>query len=186
MALIAAYGEFWSRDAVSWGARGRGNRGSLRGEIGAKARPVAVDVWEQEGVYLLHADHSVVYAGLAVGTKLGPRLRGHRDDHLAGRWDQFSWYGTRSVRKDGTLGASAKNKNVHTRDAVLVIEALMIRAAPEALYKSVEGIKGADLVRQAGVERVESGEALRELLDELKNVRSELADLRAEVAAGSA
>jgi hypothetical protein len=174
MALVGAYGELWSRQAIDWGRRGRGQKGGLLGEFGSKAAPTRVDVWDQEGVYLLHADYAVIYVGLAHGTKLGPRLRGHRDDHLAGRWDQFSWYGMRGVLQDGTLGVSAVNKNVKTIDAVQIIEALMIRAAPGALNKSIEGLKGATLVRQIGPEMPRAADAFHQLIEATADLRTRL------------
>jgi len=174
MALIGAYGEMWSRHEIDWGARGRGGKGQLLGEFGSKSEPVPVDVWDQEGVYVLHADHAVVYVGLAYGTKLGPRLRGHRDDHLAGRWDQFSWYGTRSVLQSGALGVSAGNKNVKTGDALRVIEALMIRAAPGALNKSIEGLKGATLIRQKGPDMLRTAAALHSLMKTAADLQARL------------
>jgi hypothetical protein len=174
VALVSAYGELWSRQAIDWGKRGRGQKGALLGEFGAKHVPTRVDVWNQEGVYILYADHAVVYVGLAHRAKLGPRLRGHRDDHLAGRWDQFSWYGMRGVLQDGTLGKSAVNKNVKTIEAVRTIEALMIRAAPTALNKSIEGLKDATLVRQVGPERLLPAEAFHRLIEATTDLQRRL------------
>jgi hypothetical protein len=68
------------------------------------------------------------------------------------------------VLQDGRLGVSATNKNVKTIDAVRVIEALMIRAAPGALDKSVEGLKGATLIRQTGPDMPRTAEALHKLM----------------------
>jgi hypothetical protein len=174
MALIRSYGELWSREAIDWGKRGRAQKGALLGEFGAKRAPTPVDVWDQEGVYILHADHAVVYVGLAHGAKLGPRLRGHRDDHLAGRWDQFSWYGIRGVLQDGRLGVSAANKNVKSLDAVKTIEALMIRAAPGALNKNIEGLTDATLVRQVGPEMPRPAEAFHQLIQATKDLQRRL------------
>jgi len=80
-------------EAIDWGTKGPGGQGKILGHTGGKVMPFVVNAWEQEAVYMLHADYAVIYVGVASGTKLGLRLRGHRDDHLAGRWDQFSWYG---------------------------------------------------------------------------------------------
>ena len=135
---------------------------------------VQVDVWDQEGVYVLHADHLVVYVGLAHGTRLGPRLRGHRDDHLAGRWDEFSWYGTRGVLRDGNLGVSGVNKNVRTIEALHLIESLMIRAAPGALNKSIGGLGTARPVRQVGQETRPPSQVLHELTGTMADMQVRL------------
>lgn len=174
MALIASYGELWSRHAIDWGVRGRGGKGTLLGEWGAKASPVRVDLWDQEGIYVLHADHLIVYVGLAHGTRLGPRLRGHRDDHLAGRWDQFSWYGTRAVLRGGGLGVSTTTKNVGTLEALHIIEALMIRAAPGALNKAIGALEGATRIRQVGQESRPTSQVLHELSEATTDIRLRL------------
>jgi hypothetical protein len=64
VALIGSYGELWSRQLIDWGARGPGGKGRLLGEIGPKTEAISVDVWDQEGVYVLHAEHEIVYVGL--------------------------------------------------------------------------------------------------------------------------
>lgn len=186
MALIASYGELWSRHAIDWGIRGPGGKGTLLGEWDPKSNPVQVDVWDQEGIYVLHADHQVVYVGLAHGTRLGPRLRGHRDDHLAGRWDQFSWYGTRAVLRGGSLGVSAATKNVGTLEALHIIEALMIRAAPGALNKAIGALKGATRVRQVGHETRPTSQVLHELIKTGADIQARLTAIERHLSNGAA
>lgn len=159
MPLIKAYGEFWFREAIEWGAKGPGGQGKLLGHMGKKVKPFVVDAWEQEAVYMLHAEYAVIYVGVASGTKLGSRLRGHRDDHLAGRWDQFSWYGALPFNTPsqpipnspaiapGPIGPAGPAGALAA--ALREVEALMIRAAPSALNKKTEGLPAAELVRQA-------------------------------------
>ena len=69
----------------SWGKPGRGNKGQLLGEFGTKRSPVVVDVWDQQGIYVLAHEWQVVYVGKADKVSLGTRLRTHLSDELAGR-----------------------------------------------------------------------------------------------------
>ena len=131
--VIRAYGEYWDPDLVNWGRKGPGNKGTLDGKIGQQS----VDVWEQRGIYVLHHDWRVVYVGRVTSGSLGARLRTHRSDWLAGRWDRFSWYGTRGIRADGTLSKAAYSKNVATTNAIKTMEALLISVA-EGLNRSHE------------------------------------------------
>src|SRR6266542_1963249 len=71
--------------------------GRLLGEFGRKSSLITVDVWEQQGIYVLWHEWQVMYVGKAISTALGSRLRNHLSDRLAGRWDRFSWYGIRTV-----------------------------------------------------------------------------------------
>jgi hypothetical protein len=109
-------------------------------------------VWDQRGIYVLQHDWRVVYVGRVTTGSLGSRLRNHRSDWLAGRWDRFSWYGTRGIKSDGTLGIIGQNKNVETTHAIKTMEALLISVA-EGLNRSHEQLPGAKLISQDADER---------------------------------
>jgi hypothetical protein len=98
----------------------------------------------QRGIYVLLQDWKVVYVGKTAGHDLGARLRTHLlRDTLVGRWDRFSWYGTRNVKKDGTLGPLAQIKSVTASDAIGTLEALLIAVTEPARNRRKEKIPGA-------------------------------------------
>jgi hypothetical protein len=138
---------------VNWGKRGPGGGGQLLGQFGTKASPTTVDVWEQQGIYLLLHDWRVVYVGKAISMALGARLRNHLSDRLAGRWDRFSWYGIRTVRITGELGTPVANKQASAEDLVATFEALLVVATSPPLNRQGPTIPRARKVDQHGAER---------------------------------
>ena len=127
--LIHNYGLYWKEEDVFWG-RGN-NAGRLLGFPATNLTAPPIDFREQSGVYVLYFDYHMVYVG-QVGSgnqKLFERLKQHRRDALAKRWNQFSWFGTRWVKKNGELSSEAEGKH-STHDQVLNhIEAILIHAA---------------------------------------------------------
>lgn len=95
--LISTVGFFWRADYAFWGA-GR-SAGSLFGVPAQKVTATPIDFREQSGIYVLYADYQVVYVGQSglENQKLLKRLKQHRVDDLADRWDRFSWFGIRRV-----------------------------------------------------------------------------------------
>ena len=99
--LIANMGAFWKRDDVFWGKQN--NRGHLLGvpKGNTTARPVNIR-W-QTGIYALYAEYRLVYVGQVSSKKEGlfKRLKVHaQTDELKGRWDSFSWFGLRRIKKN--------------------------------------------------------------------------------------
>jgi hypothetical protein len=136
--LFQNYGLFWRADCVNWGARGRGNHGTLQGHQLAKEVPV--DFRNQRGVYALYDDnYKILYVGQAGygNARLYDRLHTHLWDHLAQRWQRFSWFGIDPVT--GPKGArylQEKEPGAPTIDAVLNhLEAILIAAAEPALNR---------------------------------------------------
>jgi hypothetical protein len=117
---------------------------------------------------VLHKEWRVLYVGRVIKDDLGSRLKTHyRRDWLAGRWDRFSWYGTRGVNKDGTLSKEPLKKNVSTETVIATLEALLISVA-EGLNRAHATLPGGVLISQA--------------LDEApKPLRTQLEDLRTEI-----
>lgn len=87
--MINTIGHLWRADDVFWGAGS--SAGALLGVpyYGKTQKPT--DFREQVGVYVLYADFDLVYVGQAGGGNqcLLARLKQHRDDGLARRWNQF-------------------------------------------------------------------------------------------------
>jgi hypothetical protein len=98
--LFQNYGLFWHADYIQWGSPGKGNQGRLLGYQTKSAGPV--DFRPQRGVYALYDEgYQLLYVGQAgYGNKrLYDRLDNHMSDHLAERWQRFSWFGIDPVRK---------------------------------------------------------------------------------------
>ncbi|MFX1740043.1 GIY-YIG nuclease family protein [Paraburkholderia kururiensis] len=116
---------------VFWG---RGNQaGRLLGvpSNGKKTEPF--DFREQIGIYVLYADYKVVYVGQAgVGKQsLFSRLKQHRKDDLAGRWDRFSWFGVlRVVGAGKNRKLASKTTALHPKlaDVLNHVEGILIHA----------------------------------------------------------
>ena len=143
--LIRAFGEFWNPDAVSWGEVGAGHKGALLGHVKKGARTVQTDAWDQEAIYALHLEFKTVYIGKGA---LGKRLRAHLTDRHAGRWDMFSWYGLKIIRKDGTLRAAPNKRVMDLATVQASLEALAIGLVDPPLNRRREALKGADSVEQ--------------------------------------
>ncbi len=105
--LIQNYGLFWLRTDVYWGKPG--SDGHLKGIWSKKLTSDPVDFRYQQGVYVLYDEaFNLVYVGQAGANdnqRLFIRLRQHTQDALAQRWNRFSWFGVRWVKKDGDLAA---------------------------------------------------------------------------------
>lgn len=117
--IVQAFGMYWQREAVLWGATP-----NLYGrqQIGADL----VNIAGQTGVYLLHDGRNVIYVGRSIDRPLGKRLYEHTQDRLAGRWDRFSWFGMKSVRDDGTLKDVEIKPSIES--IIATLEALLIES----------------------------------------------------------
>jgi len=133
--LIRNYGLYWKEDCVFWG-RGS-NKGRLLGVPANGRSQDPVDFRAQIGVYCLYADYDLVYAGQAGSgnARLFSRLRHHRKDHLAGRWNRFSWFGLRSVLLSGKLSAITIRTRPSLRLTLDHMEAILIHSAEPAMNR---------------------------------------------------
>jgi len=127
--LIKNYGSYWSEKHVFWGAGG--NAGTLLGVPAKNLTADEINFREQSGVYVLYADYQMVYVGQAGAgnQKLFARLKQHTRDSLAGRWNQFSWFGIRKVKANGDLAAEADGAHSTLLQVLNHIEAILIHAA---------------------------------------------------------
>lgn len=133
--IIQAYGVHWREEDVFWGA---GNQaGSLLGVPAWSRTTEPIDFRQQAGIYVLYRDHELVYVGQAGSGKamLFNRLKAHRRDQLAGRWNRFSWFGLRRVNASGSLGPVNIRSRAPFDTALNQIEAVLIAAAEPSLNK---------------------------------------------------
>ena len=131
--MIRTYGLFWNREKVYWGRQG--DPGSLWGTPDKTAKAQPVDFREQGGIYALYSNYELVYIGQtgSGSQRLLYRLRSHLDDHLADRWNQFSWFGTQWVTKRNKLSTNRKGVSIGTPKALHVLEAVSIAIAEPRL-----------------------------------------------------
>ena len=133
--LIKNYGLFWKTQDVFWGkTKVSGNLFGIR--VGAK-RSDHVDFRYQTGIYVLYADYKIVYIGQAGNgnAKLFERLKMHRKDDLAGRWNQFSWFGLKWVLKTNKLSTDIDSLHPETNSLLNHIEAILIHASEPPLNR---------------------------------------------------
>lgn len=133
---VTSYGLFWRADDIEW-SPGQGNRDEFRllGRVG-KNRPniVVADFRRQQGIYILFDQYGPAYVGLAKGERLGARLKDHRSDWLADRWDRFSWFGFNEVGttadKQGVLSLLQPREDMRDDTSTTIgdLEALVIAA----------------------------------------------------------
>lgn len=135
-AVIRNYGLMWRRDQVFWGSGP--NKGFLKGRHGGRE----IDFREQIGVYVLYDEsRRPIYVGQAGqgNARLFKRLRAHRRDHLALRWQYFSWFGLLAVNKgNGKLsGWDDPEKRVRgtIRSMLNEIEGVLIAATEPQFNK---------------------------------------------------
>ena len=108
--LIKNYGLYWDAGSVDWGRKKKNEPYRLVGYSShKKSRLAAFD--KQIAIYILY-DPSLrpIYIGQAGSGKqrLYARLKQHNiTDHLAGRWEKFSWFGLLNVN----TGKDKKDNN---------------------------------------------------------------------------
>jgi hypothetical protein len=95
----------------------------------AKRQERTVDFWNCTAVYALFDREAVIYVGEGA---LGPRLLAHwRHDHLAGRWDSFSWLSPHGYEhtagKPAKVTPSKPGKNITAAKLVQLLELIAIR-----------------------------------------------------------
>ena len=164
--FITTMGLFWQADDVFWGRQK--NPGSLLGRSAVRLSSAPVDFREQVGIYVLYADYDMVYVGQTGSgdQRLFVRLRQHRADHLAGRWNRFSWFGTRRVVRDGVLAADKQALHPSMPLALDHIEGVLIAAAEPPLNRQ-SGSFGASVEQYVQVRDERLGATDRELIDRL-------------------
>jgi hypothetical protein len=133
--IIESYGLFWDAADVAWDIGG--NKRALLGAPAWQKKAVPINFATQVGIYVLYSGHKMIYVG-QVGSgraTLFGRLRRHRHDRLARRWDRFSWFGLRVVKDNGTLGTVRSIKRSQLNTILNQMEAILVAAAEPVLNK---------------------------------------------------
>jgi hypothetical protein len=175
--VIKNYGLMWRRDSVFWG------RGSNKGVLEGRHRGKVSDFREQVGVYVLYDEaRRPIYVGQAgKGHGLFNRLKNHRSDSLAHRWQYFGWFGLLAVNKTGRLsGWDAPSKRVTgtLRSTLNEIEGVLIAATEPPFNKQGARFKGIARYRQVPHKDAEHVSPAQ-LSDLLKDINKKLDGLRA-------
>jgi len=154
--LIKNYGLYWRRDLVQLKKTGRGSilgncvvHWTARGHVHQKTLK-GVDFWEQTGVYVLYRDFHVVYVGRTIESGLGPTLQRHQSNRNSDRWDRFSWFGGRTVRRtDNRLGKATRGTMFsRAAERIKFLEALLIEVIDPPYNRRHESLRGADKAEQ--------------------------------------
>lgn len=175
--VIKNYGLMWRRDSVFWG------RGYKKGILQGRRSHRVIDFRKQIGVYVLYDEgRKPIYVGQAGqgNARLFNRLRSHRRDSLAHRWQYFSWFGLLSVNKSGKLsGWDDKSKRVSgTIGSTLnEIEGVLIAATEPSFNKQGARFRGIPRYRQ--VPHIEAEHvSLSQLRDILNGINRKIDKLR--------
>jgi hypothetical protein len=166
--LIRAYGEYWKADYVRWNKAKR-----LFGKRRADLKGEDVDVYEQRGIYILYNDFVPVYVGKAEGLSIGSRIKSHWESRRKGpRWNGFSWFGLRTINKDGSLRALTDAFHPPKDWLIDTLEALLISAIDPPLNSRREKLRQATLLYQSTTDRPAG---IQERLDSIERVVKGLA-----------
>lgn len=179
--LIKNYGLMWRRDSVFWGY------GGYKGVLNGRRSGKVIDFRDQIGVYVLYDEsRRPVYVGQAGqgNARLFLRLRAHRRDFLADRWQYFSWFGLLAINKSGKLsGWDAPNKRVSgtIRSTLNEIEGVLIAATEPSFNKQGAKFRGITRYRQVSHEEADYSPPtqLRDLIQNLSKKVERLASRRA-------
>jgi hypothetical protein len=166
--LISTVGFFWRKDHVFWGA------GSSAGKLlGVPAKNVTanpIDFREHSGIYVLYSDYKPIYVGqCGLGNQqLLRRLKQHRIDDLAERWDRFSWFGIRRVKANGKLSAETSSVHPSIANVLNHVEGVLIHAI-EPPMNGQKGRFGNRVIRFVQVRDPRLGPETEEMLRLLCN-----------------
>ena len=129
--IIKNYGLRWQRDLIFWGWPGKA--GCLLGRLG----DTIIDFRRQIGIYILYDNEKIVYIGQAVKDNhtIFSRLKDHTKDHLADRWNRFSWFGILKVKGGKELVKVASAYQTNTKDMVDHLEAILLAVIEPPLNK---------------------------------------------------
>jgi hypothetical protein len=166
--LIRTVGLFWREDHVFWG---RGSSpGSLLGVPITATTATPTDFRTQIGVYALYADYKLVYVGqVGRGNQtLLARLKHHRKDDLAERWNRFSWLGVRRVLNNGNLSNITDALHPELNIVLDHIEAILIHTA-EPPMNGQGGRFGANVTRYKQFRDERLGPTDHEMLSKFYN-----------------
>jgi hypothetical protein len=133
--IIQTYGLFWNESDVYWNTTSK--NAQLLGFPHRSKNSGPRNFKDQVGIYVLYSGHDIIYVGQtgSGNNRLFSRLKKHRNDHLAGRWDKFSWFGLLRLLDSGRLSGA----NLRTTSSLQVslnhIEAVLLAATEPVLNK---------------------------------------------------
>ncbi|ATU72920.1 GIY-YIG nuclease family protein [Komagataeibacter rhaeticus] len=161
---VTSYGLFWRKDEIDWHpGNGNHNRFRLLGRVGSNRGHIKiVDFRHQQGIYILYDHYGPGYVGLTRNQGLGKRLKDHTQDHLAGKWDRFSWFGFRPIDETPTehgllpLGETKEDLTEETNTTIGDLEALLIRAIGPKRNRVFMGFGNAEEWTQIEYDRVDT------------------------------
>jgi len=106
-------------------------------------------------------------------------LKQHHQGALAGRWNQFSWFGLKYVTKKGALSKGAASRAIVTNVALNHLEAVLVSVAEPALNR--QGGRWGQMAKQYfQVRAPELGKSSEEILRDLHRKASIGAGARSE------
>jgi hypothetical protein len=145
--IINAYGIYWNRSLVHW-------EPTIPDLLGIQLKGAQeVNFKDQKGIYLLHDSRETIYVGQAIEQTLGKRLKDHRTDRLAGRWDRFSWFGFYPVKDDGRLNLETQFNDFTLQTFGDVVEAVLIESIePRQNRKQGNSFVGLEFLQQEAPE----------------------------------
>jgi hypothetical protein len=141
--LIQHYGLYWTEDFVQWKGSGTSEGAKLKGKIGTRK----VDFRDARGIYSLYRDFKLIYIGQALGRPLGLRLKEHRKDDKAGRWDTFSWFSLSLLKANDEFNNPA-GKLADEKTIIDTLETFGIMVGDPPMNRQMRKIPGALLVQQ--------------------------------------
>lgn len=160
--IIHNYGLYWDVDKIWWGRQN--NEGQLNGFLRNNKRVTGVvNFNEQYGIYALYSDYELIYIGQTGGVGLFSRLNSHRRYSRAGRWNQFSWFGTRQVLKGSKLKAEKKGASTTHKIALNQMEAMLICVSNPTLNKK-SGNWGKDCSEYLQIRDERLGPSINEMI----------------------
>lgn len=144
--LFRSYGLFWKVEDVFWGKPN--SPGNLYGKAIRKKKSIPIDFRDQVGIYVLYFDYKLVYIGQAGNgnASLFKRLKYHCTDTMAGRWNQFSWFGIKQVITGNKLKADKLAIKTDVARALNHLEAMLIHSSEPPLNRQ-GGRWGKDVVQ---------------------------------------
>ena len=133
--LIKTYGLRWHASRVQWS--GRNKDVGLWGVPAKQRRSKPTNFADQIAIYVLYDGEIPIYVGQsgAGNNRLMGRLKHHRADRLADRWDRFSWFGLCRVQANGVIDPQATIEQMRTPEILNQIEAVIVEAVEPRLNR---------------------------------------------------
>ncbi|UPT53456.1 hypothetical protein [Synechococcus phage Ssp-JY39] len=163
--IIMNYGLHWNRDEIHWGGRGRGNAGDLLGRLAIRVNSPEVDFRQQSGIYVLQDRFNPVYigqTGSGAGNRMFNRLKSHTQNHLAERWDRFSWFGIARVENGVLVPTDDHNVTTTVRHVLDHVEGVLISITEPALNRQGARFGEAEQYVQIGLDDDEEDDLVEE------------------------